>query len=57
MYEKQLEEKYPKGAAYWAKFKEVWAETFPDPNGAVKSKMDLRKERAKLQREHEEKLE
>jgi len=40
MYEKQLEEKYPKGAAYWAKFKEVWAETFPDPNGAVQSKMD-----------------
>lgn len=55
-YESKLEEKSPKMAGYWSTFKSVWAETFPDPDAAVKNKMSERRERAKLQREHEEKL-
>ena len=55
-YEKNLEKNYPKTASYWSSFKEIWAETFPDPNAQVNKRMADRKERAKLQREHEEKL-
>lgn len=35
--------------------KDVWAETFPNSVNVVKTKMDRRKERAKLANEIEEK--
>lgn len=51
-----MEKKYPKLASGWAYFKEVWDETFPDPDKQMRKRMEMRREIAKQQREHEEKL-
>ena len=52
--DKRMEEKYPKvfnGVMY---FREVWAETFPNQEKQLKSRMAIRKKLAKEQREAEE---
>ena len=54
--EADLGEKYPKAAKGWAYFKEVWQETFPDPDKARRERMEKRRTAAKAQREHEERL-
>ena len=58
-YDEMCKEKYPKAHEksmdYYCKFKDVWAQTFPNSENVVKSKMDRRKERAKIAKEWEEK--
>lgn len=54
--EQGLGEKYPRAAKGWAYFKEVWEETFPDPDKARRERMEKRRKAAKDQREHEERL-
>ena len=49
-----IEEKYPKLSAYLVQFKEVWRETFPDPEAKMANRMKERKKIAKQQREMEE---
>lgn len=55
-----FENKFPKASqktsACFAYVKEVWQETFPDEKGAVKTKMDERRERARVAKEHQEKM-
>jgi hypothetical protein len=46
--EENLEKKYPKIARYYSSFKEVWAETFPDPDKKMADRMDQRKKAAKM---------
>ena len=45
--EADLDEKYPKVARSWKYFKEVWEETFPDPDKKMKSRMQARRDIAK----------
>jgi hypothetical protein len=42
-----IEEKYPKLATYLVQFKEVWRETFPDPEKKMANRMVERKKIAK----------
>lgn len=53
-YEDSVASKYPKMASKWSYFKEVWQETFPDPERAMNKKMEARKKMAQMQREHDE---
>ena len=58
-YDEKYKLKYPKAHEkskdYLCKFKDVWAQTFPNSENVVKNKMDKRKERAKIAKEWEEK--
>ena len=56
-FEDNLEAKNPKLFGYYSKFKDVWAETFPDPDKKMANRMKQRKKAAKQQRELEEKQE
>lgn len=56
-FEDNLEERNPKLFGYYSKLKDVWAETFPDPDKKMANRMKQRKKAAKLQRELEEKQE
>lgn len=55
-FEENLEEKNPKLSGYWSSFKEVWDETFPDPDKQMHKRMEMRRKIAKEQREYEEKM-
>lgn len=55
-YEESMLEKYPKVAGKWNSFKEVWYETFPNPERQMAKRMEQRKAMAKLARESDEKL-
>ena len=52
-WEENLQEKNPKMASRFSYFKEVWAETFPDPDRAVADRMAHRRKMAKMQKEAE----
>lgn len=58
-YDENFKSKYPgaheKSKKYLKTFKDVWSETFPADISKAKNKMDMRKERAKLAKEFEEK--
>lgn len=58
MYEKVegIKEKWPKSAKAAAYFKEVWDETFPDPDKVASNKFEKRRQMAKEAREQEEKM-
>jgi hypothetical protein len=56
-FEENLETKNPKLFGYYSKLKDVWAETFPDPDKKMAERMKARKKAAKQQRELEEKQE
>lgn len=56
-WETNLETKNPKMAGRLSYFKEVWAETFPDPDRAVADRMAQRRKLAKLNKEAEAKEE
>ena len=47
-YEENLQEKYPKLASKWNTFKDVWYETFPNPERQMAKKMEMRKKMAKM---------
>lgn len=49
-------EKYPKMSGKWNTFKEVWYETFPNPERQMAKRMEQRKEMARIQRESEEQM-
>ena len=42
-----MKERWPKTAAYAAYFKEVWDETFPDPDKTASNKFERRRQQAK----------
>lgn len=56
-WEQNLESKNPKMASRLSYFKEVWAETFPDPDKAVADRMAQRRRAAKIAKEAQEKEE
>lgn len=49
-------EKYPRMSGKWNTFKEVWYETFPNPERQMAKRMEQRKEMARIQRESEEQM-
>lgn len=55
-----FETKYPKAhektSYYYNYLVEVWAETFPNEKAKAKTKIDDRKERAKVIKAHQEKM-
>jgi len=42
-YEESMLEKYPKMSGKWNSFKEVWYETFPNPERQMAKRMEQRK--------------
>ena len=48
-----IEEKYPKLHSGLNYFRDVWEETFPDPEKKMARRMEQRKKLAKMQREME----
>jgi hypothetical protein len=59
-FNEKFEAKYPKAhektSYYFKQLKDVWAETFPDEKGKAQSKMESRRERARIAKEHEERM-
>lgn len=55
-----FEAKFPrvhsKTSSYVSYISDVWRETFPNERNQVKSKMDDRKERARIAKEHADKM-
>ena len=47
-YEESMLEKYPKMSGKWNTFKEVWYETFPNPERQMAKRMEQRKEMARI---------
>ena len=50
-------DKYPSTQKAFSYFKEVWRETFPNDQNKTVSRMEKRKEAAKMQKEYDENAE